>query len=152
AMSPFGFVPLAFSQLGLGQFDEARATYEEFSKVNALGASHAASGQGDLAIYEGRFAEAIKILERGAQIDVGAGASDRAAAKIAAVPHAALSRGRRSEAAAAARRALELSDTMKIRFLAGRIYAQTGDSQPAGRLAEVLAADFQAEPRAYAKI
>jgi hypothetical protein len=45
-----------------------------------------------------------------------------------------------------------LTDTIKIRFLAARIDAQTGDSQSAGRLAKALAAEFQAEPRAYAKI
>jgi tetratricopeptide (TPR) repeat protein len=152
AMSPFGFVPLAFAQLGLGHFDEARATYDGFAKVDALGASHAASGLGDLAVYAGRFTEAVRLLEQGAAVDVGAKAPDRAAAKLASVAYVELSRGRPAAAGAAARRALSLSEAMKVRFLAARIYAQIGESKAANTLAEVLAAELQAEPRAYAKI
>ena len=37
-----------------------------------LGASFAASGLADLALYEGRFAEAIRMLEQGAAADVAA--------------------------------------------------------------------------------
>jgi serine/threonine protein kinase/tetratricopeptide (TPR) repeat protein len=153
AMSPFGFVPLGFAQLGLGRFDDVRATYAEFAQVNALGASHAAAGLGDLAILEGRYAEAVKILEQGAAADTAAGNPDRAAAKLAALAYAELARGRKPAALAAAKRALALaSATVKIRFLAARIFALAGDATAARKLADGLGAEFQAEPRAYAKI
>ncbi len=151
-MTPIGFVPLGFAQLGLGRLDAAAATYAEFAKVNALGASHAASGLGDLAAYQGRFTEAVQILEAGAIADRAAKSADRAAAKLAAVAHAQLALGRNAEAIAAAKRALELSTSVKIRFLAAWVYAQTGAKREAWKLADGLGAELQAEPRAYAKL
>jgi len=151
-MSPFGNVPLAFAEIGLGQLEEARRTYEAFSKMSKLGASHAASGLGDLAIYSGRFAEAIRILEQGAEADRAAGSPDRAAAKLAAIAHAELERGRKAEAVAAAAKALATSETMKIRFLAGDIYARAGEVQATRVIAKELADELPAEPRAYAKV
>src|SRR5262249_22169529 len=72
-MSPQGNVPLAFAQLGLGELDEALQTYQAFGKVSRIGASIAASGLGDLATYSGRYAEAVRILEQGAEADRAAG-------------------------------------------------------------------------------
>jgi tetratricopeptide (TPR) repeat protein len=152
AISPLGFVPLGFAQLGLGHLDEARATYNEFAPVSAFGASHAASGLGDLAIYQGRFGDAVRILDQGAAADLAAGNADRAAAKYAAIGYAELSRGRKSPALAAMRRALGQSATAKIRFLAARVDAQADAAADARKLADGLAAELQAEPRAYAKI
>lgn len=152
AMSPFGFVPLAFARTGLGRLDEAKATLQEFAAVDKLGASHAAAGRGDLAIYEGRYEEAVRILEQGVTADLGAGETDRAAAKLAAIAYAEVSRGRMAAANTAAKRALEQSDTDKIRFLAGRVFAQAGATEEARKLADGLATDLQAEPRAYARI
>jgi tetratricopeptide (TPR) repeat protein len=151
-MSPFGFVPLGFARLGLARLADARATLREFATVNSLGASHAASGLGDIAAYEGRFGDAVDILERGAAVDLEAKEADRAAAKYAAIAHAELWRGNRGAAVAAAHRALEQSTTAKIRFLAARVFAQAGEGAQARKLAEGLGAELQAEPRAYAKI
>ncbi|MGZ6139864.1 MAG: protein kinase domain-containing protein [Myxococcaceae bacterium] len=122
-MSPLGHLPVAFAQVGNGRLDEARRTYEAFARVSPLSASFAASGLGDLASYSGRFSEAVRVLEEGA-------AADRAAAT----------------------RALAESQTTKIRFLAGRIFAQAGQTEAARDLAKRLADELPAEPRAYAKI
>jgi tetratricopeptide (TPR) repeat protein len=122
-MSPLGNLPLAFAQLGLGRLDDARRTWEALGKASPVGASFAASGLGDLAIFSGRYADGIRILEEGAAADRAAGNPDRAAAKLAAVAFAELSRGRKAAAIAAAGRAIGESETMKVRFLAGRIYA-----------------------------
>jgi tetratricopeptide (TPR) repeat protein len=152
AMSPFGYVPLGFAQLALGRLDDARATLREFAQVDALGASHAASGLADIAIYEGRFAEAIALLEPGAATDIATGQPDRAAAKLAAIAYAEVSRGRNDAAVAAAHRALELASTAKIRLLAARVFAATGKIDSARELAMELGSALQAEPRAYGKI
>ncbi|HMK72696.1 MAG TPA: tetratricopeptide repeat protein, partial [Myxococcaceae bacterium] len=151
-MTPLGNLPLAFAVLGLGDPDEARRTYEAFSKLSPVGASFAASGLGDLAIYSGRFADAVRILEEGAAADRTAGSPDRAAAKLAAVAHAELARGRKAEAISAARKALAASQTDKIRFLVGWIDAQAGEGQAARDIVKQLAAELPAEPRAYARI
>ena len=150
-LSPFGLVPLAFAQVGLGRLDDARTTLQEFSKIDAVGASHAASGFADIASYEGRFEEAVALLTAGVEADIAADQPDRAAAKLAAIAYAEMSRGRpgrhRSREAA-----LQQSPTAKIRFLAARIYAEAGAARDAEVLAAELGASLQAEPRAYAKI
>ena len=62
----------ALAQLGQGRLDEAALTYEELGKTDALGISQMSSGLGDLAIQEGRFSDAVPILERGAEADLKA--------------------------------------------------------------------------------
>jgi serine/threonine protein kinase/Tfp pilus assembly protein PilF len=151
-MSPLGHVPLAFAQVGLGRLDDARATAEAFAKVNAMGASHAASVLGDVAAYQGRYADAVRILTEGAKRDVEAGDDERAAAKHAAIAHAEISRGRKTAALQAARRAMELSPAPKIHFLAGRIFAQAGAFDEARAVVERLSGEVQVEPRSYARI
>jgi len=151
-MSPVGNLPLAFAQIGLGRVDEAAQTYEAFGKTGPVGASFAASGLGDLAIYSGRFSEAVRILTAGAEADRTAGSPDRAAAKLAAIAHAELEHGNRAAAVAAAAKALATSQTMKIRFLAGDIYAQTGEVEATRPIVKALADELPAEPRAYAKV
>ena len=70
--------------------------------IDALGASFAASGLGDLAVYEGRFSDAVRILEQGAAADLAAKNPDRAAAKFASLAYAQLLRGQKGAAIAAA--------------------------------------------------
>jgi eukaryotic-like serine/threonine-protein kinase len=48
------YLALAESQLGLGQWAQAAETYRNMEKLSAIGASTAASGLADLAVYEGR--------------------------------------------------------------------------------------------------
>ena len=59
----FGLLAVAFSQVGLDQLQDAAATYRQIGKIDEQGASYMAAGLGDLAVYEGRFAEAVRILE-----------------------------------------------------------------------------------------
>jgi tetratricopeptide (TPR) repeat protein len=143
---------LAFAQAGNGQMDAAAATYQEIAKINAQGASLAASGLGDLAAYQGRYAEAVRILERGVDLDRQTNNADAAAAKYAAMAHAELLRGQKAAAIAAADKAYGQSKSVKIRFLAARIYIEAGDIARARPLMESLAAELQAEPQAYAKL
>ena len=51
-------------------------------RSTSLGVSQAASGLGDLAIYEGRFSDAVRILAEGAAADLASKNPDRAAAKL----------------------------------------------------------------------
>ena len=91
-----GVLALAFAQLGQGQFPQAVETYGQLGKIDAQGASYMASGLGDLALYEGRFSDAIEILEPAAAKDVAEKDSDRAAAKFAALAYARLLRQQNS--------------------------------------------------------
>ena len=143
---------LANARLGQGQLAEAASTYAELEKVNARGASWASSGLGDLALLQGRFSEAARILDRGAAAELQANNPDNAAAKFAALASAQLLRQNKHAAVAAADKALDHSKAVKIRFLAGRILVEADETARARALIDGLAAEIQAEPEAYAKV
>jgi len=151
-MSSLGNLPLALAQLGLGRLDDARKTWQTLGKASPVGASFAASGLGDLSVYSGRYAEAVQILEQGAEADRAAHNPDRAAVKMTTIAFAELSRGKKDAAVAAAGKAIGESETMKVRFLAGRIYALAGETEAAKSIAQGLANELPAEPRAHAKV
>ena len=148
----FARLALAFAYMGGGRLDEAAATYQEMAKSGAQGASLAASGLGDLAANQGRYAEAVGILQRGVALDVQASNADLAAAKYAAIAYAKLMQGHKAAAVAAADQAYANSKAVKIRFLAARIDVEAGDIARAKPLLESLAAEIQTEPQAYAKL
>jgi len=149
--SPLGFLAGAFAQLGQGRVTLAAANYEK-AKVGTLYASYAASGRGDLAIYEGRFSDAVRVLREGAAADEASKNTDRAAAKFAALAYAQLLRQNKTAAVAAAAQALASSSAEKIRFLTARVFVEAGETARARALASALATQFQGEPQAYAKI
>ena len=150
--SLFGLLPLAFAQLLKGELPQAAETYRSLSKFDQLGASYAASGLGDLAIYVGRYAEAVKILTDGSATDLASNDADRAASKFTHLAYAQLLRQQKAAAIAAADRALTLSQAPKIRFLSARVYVEAGVPTKARAQAASLGADLQAEPQAYSKI
>ncbi len=146
----YAALAVAFSQLGRNDLAGARATYERLAKI-PNGASFAASGLGDIAIVEGRFTEAVRILRKGAADDLEAMNPDSAAAKLVAAAYAELSRLATRAAIAAAEEALTHSSAVKIRFLAGRIFAAGGNEAKTRRVIEGLAKELYNEPQAYAK-
>ena len=103
-----GQTAAAFAQLGQGKLSEARETYQSLNKFDG-GDSRTVSGLGDLAIYEGRFSDAERILAEGAAADLKNEAPDRAAAKLVALAHARMLRGRTREAIGAIDEALKAS-------------------------------------------
>jgi len=143
---------LAMAQVGQGQLPEAIDTYEALAKLSPLGASLATSGLADLAVVEGRYADAVKLLAAAAERDVESKSLDGAARNFAALAYAELSRGRKPAAIAAADKALANSKAVKIRFLAARTFIEAGDIARARPLIDGLAAELQAEPQAHAQI
>src|SRR5262249_4174081 len=121
-------------------------------KVSPLAASYAQAGMADLALYEGRFEDAVQILERGVTADLAAKYLDRAAAKLAMIAYIRLLQNHKPQALAAARKALEVSKIPRSKFLAGRIFAEAGDTPRAKTLAAELSMEIQSEPRAYGKL
>jgi tetratricopeptide (TPR) repeat protein len=148
----FGMLPLAFAQLLQGQVAQATETYQKLAAIDDQGASYTASGLGDLALYEGRFANAERILEQGAAADLAAKSPDRAAAKFAVLGYVRVLRGAKGPAIAAAEKALANSQAVKIRFLAARVFVEAGATARAGTLSAGLGDELQPEPQAYALI
>jgi tetratricopeptide (TPR) repeat protein len=144
------YLPLAYAQILQGQLPQAADTYRRLEKVSRLGASFSACGLADLAFYEGRFSDAVRILEEGAAADLSA-PSLLPDEKFAALAYVQLARGQKKLALAAAERA-QTSKKANIRFLAARIFVAAGEIAKARALAAGLASDPQPEPQADAKL
>jgi tetratricopeptide (TPR) repeat protein len=145
-------VALAFAQLAQGQLAEAAKTYEQLGALSARGRSWALSGLADLAVYEGRFSDAVRSLEEAVAADIERKNNDRAARKLTSLAQIQLLRGQREPALAAAEKALEISKAVPIRFLAARVLVEGNQIARAQTLADGLANEITPEPRAYAKI
>jgi len=146
------FLVLAYSQLGHNQLQQATETYQKLENVSPWGASLAASGLADLALYQGRVHEAVRILDKGAAAELAAKKPDAAADKFAMLAYARGLQGDKQSAQAAAHSALANSQSAKIRFLAARTFVEIGGSSKARKLAESLASEIQVPPQAYAKL
>ena len=147
-----GYLILAMTQLGKNQLSDAAETYRKLEKISATGASFAASGLADLAMYEGRFSDAVKILSDGAAANLAAKQTDQAAEKFAPLAYAQLLRRQNAAALTAADNAIKNSKQVKVRLLAGLIFAQLGESAKARELSDSLGSELQPEPQAYAKL
>jgi tetratricopeptide (TPR) repeat protein len=146
------WLALALAQVGRGRNDDARATYEKLRGTSARGASFAAIGLADLALYEGRPGEAVPLLESGIAADRAESNAGAAAHKTAVLAEALLQLGRAREALGAAAEAAAASTQESVLLPAARVYLAAGQEAPALRLAATLAAHWQPAPQAYAKI
>ena len=146
------FLVVANAQLGQGQLAQAMETYQKLEKVSPRGASLAASGLANLALYEGRFREGIQILEKAAGADVAQKDLDAAGDKYLMLSYADILLGEKRAAATAAERALADSRSTKTQFLAARTFVEAGETAKVRKLAASLASEVHAEPQAYAKL
>jgi tetratricopeptide (TPR) repeat protein len=148
---PTGHLYEAQAALLQEQPAEAAEAYHKFEKSNP---SDAAAGLADLAVFEGRYSEAVKILEKGIADDMAERKPDpdSAATKLWTLANVQLLRHQKAPALAAARRALELSKAFQTRFAAAQVFAALGEADKAREIADGLAAELPIEPQAYAKL
>jgi tetratricopeptide (TPR) repeat protein len=145
------YIFLAYAQLGRGQVAEAVQTYQTLGKLSPLGTSMSASGLADLALYEGRFSDAVHILERGATADLAA-KNSREAEKFAILAETQLLLDHKDKALDAAKRALLSTQKTNVRFLVARIFVDAGEIKQAHALAASLGAELSPEAQADAKL
>jgi tetratricopeptide (TPR) repeat protein len=141
----------AYASLLQDQPAPAAEAYHNLEKVNP---SDAATALADLAVYEGRFSDAVGILEKGAAADMAERKPDpdAAATKFWALANVQLLRGEKGPALAAAKRALDLSKAFQTRFVAAQVYVAAGDAAKAHELAAGLSSELEIEPQAYGKL
>ena len=146
-----GYLIQAFASLGQDQIGQAVEAYQNLAKTIP---SDAATGLADVAIYEGRYADAVKILENGVKDDLAARAPDKdaAATKYWMLAHVQLMRNQNAAALAAAKLALENNNEFQTRLVTAQVYAAAGQPAKAHDLAMSLGNELQAEPQAYAKL
>jgi tetratricopeptide (TPR) repeat protein len=148
-----GYKGLALAQLAAGRRDEALATWNQLAALSPDGASEAAEGLADLALLEGRGADARAILQKGIEADVAAKDDEAVARKQAMLAGALVATPQGVRAGvAAADRARQLSGTEFIQFQAGMAYAMAGEDRKAGAVADELDKRLGAEARMYADV
>jgi tetratricopeptide (TPR) repeat protein/predicted Ser/Thr protein kinase len=147
-----GYLVLAEAQLGQGQIEKAAEGYRQLAEFGPLGVSTAAAGLADLAAYQGKYAEAARILTQGATADVAAKMADNAARKYAALANMEEMQGHHAAALSAIGKALASSQSTQTKFLAASSYVDAGDLAKAQKLAASLSSELTSEPQAYGKI
>ncbi|HVP65993.1 MAG TPA: tetratricopeptide repeat protein [Anaeromyxobacteraceae bacterium] len=147
-----GYIGLALAQLAAGRRDDAVATWQKLAGIGPDGASAAAEGLADLAMFEGRLADARATLERGVAADLAAKASDAAGRKLALLAEVEATLGQSAKAIAAADRALKASQAEAVVYSAATALARAGDEKRARAVADDLDKHVEAEPRMYAEL
>jgi tetratricopeptide (TPR) repeat protein len=145
-----GFIGLALAQELAGKREDAVATWERMQALDASGASAAAEGLADLAVYEGRLGDARGLLEKAIQADLASGDADSAARKLTSLANVHVLGGQPKKAVAAAEQALQKSKQDYVIFAAARALADAGDARRPLALADELDRQAAAESRMYA--
>jgi serine/threonine protein kinase/tetratricopeptide (TPR) repeat protein len=143
---------LAIAQTGAGDLSSATATYHKLEALSPRGASMANMGLADLAMLQGRDADAIAPLGKGIATDLAAKEAGGAAAKTIALSQAYLSHGDKKKALSAADNAIKLDQQPSVLMAAGELYVNAGDSTRAAKLVAQLSARIEPEPQLYAAL
>ena len=144
------YVGLALSELGAGRPAEALATWNKLAATGPAGASSAAAGLADLALFQGRIADARSILGPAIEADVAAPNPDEAARKLTTLAEAELAGGQKARAVAAADRAMGMSGDLAVVVSAARVLIEAGEERKALAAAEQLSARLEPDPQMYA--
>jgi tetratricopeptide (TPR) repeat protein/predicted Ser/Thr protein kinase len=146
-----GYLLHAFASLGQEQIAQAVDDYKNLAKVIP---SDATTGLADVAVYEGRYSDAVKILEDGIKVDLGGNKPDKdaAATKYWMLAHVQVLRNQKAPALQAAKLALENNTAFQTRLAAGQVYAALGEEAKAQELATGLGNELQVEAQAYGKL
>ncbi len=148
----YGYIGTALPELALGHSKEAAETYGRLEKLGAGGASAASAGLADLALYEGRASDAVRILEKGIGNDLANKNADGAAIKLAMLAEAKLLMGKPSEAVRDAQSALAQSKETDVMFWGASAYIGAGQDLKAQAIARQLQSRLQPDPQAYGKL
>ena len=143
---------LAMAQMGLGAAVNAEETYHKLEGVNARGASVAAVGLADIALFHGRAEDAIPLLEKGIAADLTNKDNDGAAGKDIMLAQAQLLAGHAAPAQAAVDKAVALSKDETVVYSAGQVYLEAGQAAKAAQLASQLSGRIEPEPQVYGKL
>ena len=147
-----GYLPLAMAALARGEAGTAADFYRQMALVNARAASLANIGMADIALFEGRSGDAIRLLAEGIRADEEAESDSGAAVKRLAVAEAHEVEGDLSAARLAATGAIALSRTEAVLVPAGRIFAVSREQRQIDAVVKVLANEFEPQKRAYGRI
>ena len=142
---------LALCETAKGNFDKAAESWHKVESLSAGGASSAAGGLADLALYRSDPEQAILALQKGIDGDTVATSNDAAAKKYVIMAEAQLMLGKKSEALQSVKKAMTMSRA-NVLFAAARVYLMAGDAATAASLAAELTKQLEAEPQSFGKL
>lgn len=143
---------LALAQLAAGRVEEARATYDKLQATSARGASMAATGLADLALYEGRLSDAEGLLDNAVKKELEDKSADAAANDAAALALTKLGLKKTAQAQATAAQASAKSTDPGVLYRAAQVFLEAGDYARAQATVAPLAKRIEREPQMYAKL
>ncbi len=119
-----------------GDMAAAHEAFEQLDAGGGTGSSLAPMGHGDLALYRGRWRDAVRLLEPAVAVS---GNPFEKASMLVALADASLALGESDRAVSEARQAAELSDHESVRYLAARVLLAAGGDEEA----EAIAVDLE---------
>ena len=136
----------AFASYVLGRRADADAAFAELAKLDP---QEGLAEQADVAIAEGRLADAAKLLDQGVARDRTAGDGEHGEHDQAMIAAVALRRGDLAGARAAAAR---VTGATQDHFLAALVELEAGETAPPRAFAKALASDVAPLHRAWGQI
>jgi tetratricopeptide (TPR) repeat protein len=146
------YLPVAISAIADGKPKDARDAYARMAGVDESGASLAQTGLADLALAEGRAADAIAILETGIAADEKQQNPAGVAVKQIALADAFGMQGDVKRAVDAAHRALANGKTEAQIVPAARWLIAANQIDEAAQLGQELDKSLEAQSRAYGRL
>lgn len=143
---------LALAKLARGDVAGAKREYAKLQALSTHGASMAATGLADLALYEGRLTDASEVLKKGIAADVEAKDVESASNGKVTLAFAQLTLGMKSMAEGSARAAVRESKDESVIYRAAQVYLALGQDGQARQLVAPLAQRLEDEPQLYAKL
>ncbi|HSD74525.1 MAG TPA: tetratricopeptide repeat protein [Steroidobacteraceae bacterium] len=146
------YLPVAMQAMTIPDSIAARRVYERAATQGDSGASLAAIGLADVALYEGKAADAENILPGAIAKDQADSNEQGVASKRAALAKAYILQGKRSQALDVLRELTAKAATNAEWVPAALLYAELGEVAETKRIADRLRGDLQPQSRAYAKV
>ncbi|MGD8898159.1 MAG: protein kinase, partial [Acidobacteriota bacterium] len=143
------YLALAIGALARSDLTASRDAYARLAETGMPGAPLSTIGLADIALYQGRFDEAVQVLVQGDADDEEAGALLAAARQIA-LAEAHQGDGDERQAVAAVERALELRRRDEVLLPAARVLLWAGQPGRAKQLAGELDSQLEPQSRAFA--
>jgi tetratricopeptide (TPR) repeat protein/tRNA A-37 threonylcarbamoyl transferase component Bud32 len=146
------YLPLAMEALAAGDVPRARGVYQQVTQAGNSGVSLSALGIADIAMYQGRYDEALSILPAAAKRDQDQQNILGAASKLVALAEAYQARGNDRAQQTSIAQARALSTQENVLVPAARLAIAAGRPDEARKIAAELAQRLSAQSRAYAKM
>jgi eukaryotic-like serine/threonine-protein kinase len=148
------YLVMASAAFASSDMKGVREAYARMAKAGAAGVSLSNHGLADIAMYEGRFSEAIDLLKTGIASDEAASNRTARAAKLAVLAEAQLADRQTAQAVDSARKALEAAQSREDATLvpAAFVLLNANLARDARAIADELGQQFQPRSRAYGEM